>query len=147
MQDLNALYQEVILDHNRTPRNNFEMTCPCHHANGFNPLCGDKLSLFLKIEDNVVVDASFVGNGCAISTASASIMTDTLKGKTVSEAKALFHDFHALVTDEGVSNDTLGKLKVLAGVKQFPSRVKCATLAWHTMLAALDNQEKVVSTE
>lgn len=147
MLDLNALYQEVILDHNRTPRNHHEMNCPCHHAEGFNPLCGDKLSLFLKIENGIVKDASFVGKGCAISTASASIMTESLKGKTIDEAKAMFHDFHELVTTEGGDTKALGKLEVLAGVRQFPSRVKCATLAWHTMLAAIDKQEETVSTE
>jgi nitrogen fixation NifU-like protein len=147
MQDLSELYQEVILDHNRSPRNNHEMTCPCHHAEGFNPLCGDKLSLFLKIEMGVVVDASFVGKGCAISTASASIMTDLLKGKTIDEAKTLFDAFHELVTTETDEANDLGKLNVLAGVKQFPSRVKCATLAWHTMLAAIEKQETIISTE
>lgn len=147
MFDLNALYQEVILDHNRSPRNHHEMSCPCNHAEGFNPLCGDRLSLYLKIEDNIVKDASFIGKGCAISTASASIMTESLKGKTIEEAKAMFHDFHELVTNEKADIKALGKLEVLAGVKQFPSRVKCATLAWHTMLAAIDKQDETVSTE
>lgn len=147
MLDLNALYQEVILDHNRTPRNNHEMSSPCHHAEGFNPLCGDKLSLYLKIEGGVVTDASFIGKGCAISTASASIMTESLKGKTIEEAKTMFHDFHELVTNDECEAKSLGKLEVLAGVRQFPSRVKCATLAWHTMLAAIDKQEDIVSTE
>lgn len=147
MLDLKALYQEVILDHNRSPRNYHEMHCPCQHAEGYNPLCGDKLSLFLKIEDEVVVDASFVGSGCAISTASASIMTDLLKGKQVVEAKKLFNDFHALVTSETKDKNDLGKLNVLAGVRQFPSRVKCATLAWHTMMAAIEKKKSLVTTE
>lgn len=147
MQDLNALYQEVILDHNRSPRNYHKMTCPCQHAEGFNPLCGDKLTLFIKIEAGIVKDASFIGKGCAISTASASIMTESLKEKTVEEAKNLFKEFHELVTGESAESKTLGKLEVLAGVRQFPSRVKCATLAWHTMLAAIDKQENIVTTE
>ncbi len=147
--DLSSLYQEVIIDHNKFPRNYSEMESPSHKADGFNPLCGDKMTLFLKVVDGVIIDASFQGAGCAISMASSSLMTDFLKNKTVEEAKQLFAEFREMVTqdDSSVNRDALGKLAVLEGVKQFPSRVKCATLAWHTLVAAIDNSQAPATTE
>ena len=146
--NLNDLYQEVILDHNRSPRNCHKMECANCYADGFNPLCGDKLTLFLKTDNNMIIDASFVGRGCAISTASASLMTENIIGKTISEANETFENFHAaIIQDDSNANAKLGKLSVLTGVKAFPSRVKCATLAWHTLQAALDNNVDTVSTE
>lgn len=148
MLNLQDLYQEVILDHNRNPRNFHTMEDATQQQQGFNPLCGDKLSLYLNIENDIIIDASFVGHGCAISTASASLMTDAIKGKTVAEAKAMFDSFHqAVVEDNTDAEKQLGKLAVLTGVKQFPSRVKCATLAWHTLQAAMEDSDKVVTTE
>ncbi len=148
MSDLRDLYQEVVIDHGRRPRNFRVLTPVTHQAEGFNPLCGDRLTLFLNMEDGVIKDASFQGNGCAISTASASLMTEHLKGKTVDEARATFTQFHGLLTDEGkAGSDRLGKLTVLGGVREFPTRVKCATLAWHTLQAALEQQADPVSTE
>lgn len=150
MFDLRELYQQVIVDHNRSPRNFHEMSQPCQCADGFNPLCGDKLTLFLKIsEDRVIEKASFQGRGCAISTASASLMTDALMGMTVEKAKLLFERFHTMLTDQTACvPENMDKLTVLAGVKEFPARVKCATLAWHTLMAVLEQKEnKVVSTE
>lgn len=148
MTDLRELYQEVIIDHNRNPRNHHAMDCPTNCANGFNPLCGDKLTVYMQIADNVIQDISFVGNGCAISQASASLMTDALKGQTIAVARDIFKKFHNMVTGDG-SNVTLeiDKLNVLAGVCEFPARVKCATLAWHTMDAALANNSDTVVTE
>ena len=146
--NIRELYQELIIDHNRHPHNYREMDCADCQAQGFNPLCGDKLSLFLKIEDDVVVDVSFIGEGCAISTASASMMTDHLKGKTIDEARDAQAKFHQMLTIENCSVDkSLEKLEVLAGVIQLPSRVKCATLAWHTLTSALANQTDVACTE
>ena len=147
MSDLRELYQEVILDHNKRPRN-FRVAEPhTHHADGYNPLCGDKVTIYADVEDGVVKDLSFQGEGCAISTASASILTEAIKGKTVDEAERLFEQFHDLVTlDDAEPTPELGKLAVLAGVKDYPNRVKCATLAWHTLHAALENRESV-STE
>lgn len=150
MNDLRELYQEVIIDHSRHPRNFLELSSANYHAEGFNRLCGDKLTLYLELENNVIKNISFIGSGCAISTASASLMTEVLKGKTVTEAQTLFHDFHHLLTAKESApgnNDKLGKLTVLAGVREFPARVKCATLAWHTFDAALKNEQKPVSTE
>lgn len=145
MSNLQDLYQEVIIDHSRRPRNFCECENATHHAEGFNPLCGDKLTLFLQVKNNVIENACFKGEGCAISTASASLMTEALKGKTVVQAKQLFDRFHHLVTlDDNVED--LGKLVILAGVREFPMRVKCATLAWHTLQAALDNAA-VATTE
>lgn len=147
MLDLKELYQEVIVDHNRNPRNCYEMEDACHCADGFNPLCGDKLTLFLKIKNDVIEKASFVGKGCAISTASASLMTDTLKGMNIDKAKALFERFHQmLTTEEALSLEKMDKLTVLAGVREFPSRVKCATLAWHTLMAAFEQKVGGVAT-
>jgi nitrogen fixation protein NifU and related proteins len=147
--DLRELYQEVIIDHNRNPHNHYVMTEPSTQANGFNPLCGDKLTVYLKIEADRVSDLSFIGCGCAISQASASLMTDALRGKTVEEARSLFERMHHLFTDDNQDNEwaSLGKLAALAGVKAFPARVKCATLAWHTIDAALSKNATVVRTE
>jgi len=156
--ELQELYQEVILDHNRRPRN-FRVLEGGRTAEGFNPLCGDHLTLYVKVEDGVIADVSFQGSGCAISKASASLMTESVKGKNVSEAARLFERFQQMITappdapveerDKGVSGDRvqLGKLKALAGVRQFPIRVKCASLAWHTLRAALDSRGELVSTE
>ena len=147
MSELTDLYQEVILDHNRRPRNFRTIASPSHHAEGYNPLCGDRLNLYVQVNGDTISDVSFEGSGCAISKASASLMTDALKGKTVSEANSLFERFHRVVTtppDQPVED--LGKLSVLAGVREFPVRVKCASLAWHTLKAALD-REQTTSTE
>ena len=146
MSDLSDLYQEVILDHNRRPRNFGVLADATHHAEGYNPLCGDRLTLFLKLEGDVITDVSFEGSGCAISKASASLMTDTLKGRGVADARALFERFHRMVTtppDREVED--LGKLSALAGVREFPVRVKCASLAWHTLKAALERSEKTTT--
>jgi nitrogen fixation NifU-like protein len=153
MSDLRELYQEIILDHNRRPRNFGELPAANRRAEGYNPLCGDQVTLFLDVADGTIRDLAFQGSGCAISTASASLMTDALKGRTVEEARALFRGFHELVTTgapaesgEGSAPD-LGKLAVFGGVREFPMRVKCATLPWHTLKAALDQQDRPVSTE
>lgn len=148
MADLRDLYQEMIIDHGRRPRNFGPLPQANRRAKGFNPLCGDRLTLALQVVDDVIADARFEGVGCAISTASASLMTEALKGKTEAEAEALFAGFHALVT--GVASPaatSLGKLEVLGGVREFPARVKCATLAWHTLEAALHEEVQPVSTE
>lgn len=147
MSDLNELYQEVILDHNRRPRNFRRIEESTHHAEGYNPLCGDRVSVFVQVDNDRISDLAFEGSGCAISKASASLMTDRLKGCTVFEARDLFERFHRMVTtptDQAVED--LGKLSVLSGVREFPVRVKCASLPWHTLKAALDRQEKT-STE
>ena len=145
---LRELYQEIIIDHNRNPRNHHAMHDASSVANGFNPLCGDKLTVYLKLKNDVIDDVSFLGTGCAISQASASLMTDALRGKTVAEAHQMFHRFHDLVTKEDDSQlQALDKLTVLAGVRAFPARVKCATLAWHTLEAALNQEQSLVSTE
>ena len=146
MGDLSDLYQEVILDHNRRPRNYGILERPSHHAEGFNPLCGDRLDLFLNIEAGRIADVGFQGSGCAISRASASLMTDAVKGRSVDEARELFERFHRMVTtplERGVED--LGKLSVFSGVREFPVRVKCASLAWHTLKAALDRKEKTTT--
>jgi nitrogen fixation NifU-like protein len=147
MFDLKALYQEVIIDHNRHPRNCHRLADADRMADGFNPLCGDRLTVYLKLRDGVIADAAFEGEGCAISVASASLMTEHLKGKTESEAQAIFDRFRALVTGEEEAGAGLDKLVVLAGVKEFPARVKCATLAWHTLTAALKDRREPVTTE
>ncbi len=148
--DLRELYQEVILDHNKRPRN-FRVPDPVNRrAEGYNPLCGDKITVFLYIEGDLIKDLGFQGTGCAISKASASMMTDALKGKTLAEANAFFDQFHAMVTAPAttdVKSDALGKLAVLSGVREYPMRVKCASLAWHTMKAAMAAEHEVVSTE
>lgn len=148
MSDLRELYQELIIDHGRHPRNFHTQADATMTKEGFNPLCGDRLTLYLKVNNNVVVDASFQGSGCAISMSSASLMTEALKGKNIVEAEKIFAAFHALVTEGDESHmHSLGKLAVLKGVCEYPSRVKCATLAWHTLIAALDNSADTVSTE
>lgn len=147
MSDLRELYQELIIDHGRHPRNFCIMEDASVKKEGFNPLCGDRLTLYLKIENDHVIEAAFQGSGCAISVASASMMTDVLKGKSVGEAKKLFTAFHQLVTGHVVDEILLGKLAVLKGVSEFPARVKCASLAWHTMVAAIEQKSGSVSTE
>lgn len=148
MSDLREIYQEVIFDHYRTPRNCGALGSASHKAEGYNPLCGDKITVYLKVEDGLIRDASFEGVGCAISTATASLMTEALKGRSIAEVEDLFTDFRDMVTGaHALPHPHLGKLEALAGVREFPSRVKCATLAWHTVLAALKDQREAVSTE
>lgn len=149
MSELSDLYQEVILDHNKNPRNFRELEDYDKHADGNNPLCGDKLQVFLKMDGDRVSDVSFIGSGCAISKASASMMTQTVKGKTKAEAEKIFDEFHQMVTGKlDIESDPneLGKLRIFAGVLEFPARVKCASLSWHTVNAAL-HDETQVSTE
>ena len=146
MSEFNELYMEVILDHNKNPRNKGVIEDHTNHADGHNPLCGDKISLDLIIKDNIVEDIKFTGSGCAISTASSSLLTEYIIGKKTSEIRHLFEEFHDLVTVEESKSDGLGKLSVFEGVKKYPARVKCATLAWHTLIAAIDGDEEV-STE
>jgi nitrogen fixation NifU-like protein len=149
MSELSDLYQEVILDHNKHPRNYREIENADKTADGHNPLCGDQLKVYLSMEDDEVTDVAFVGSGCAISKASASMMTQAVKGKNREEAETLFDEFHRMVLgemDEEEEENHLGKLKIFAGVREFPARVKCASLSWHTMKAALEDEE-VVSTE
>jgi len=142
------LYQEIIIDHSKRPRNCHAMEDANRRAEGYNPLCGDKLKLFLKMEGDVVRDLSFVGAGCAISTASASLMTESLKGKSRDEALKLLEKFHELLTTDTPAGKELGKLVVFGGVREYPARVKCATLAWHTLRSALtDSSAEPVSTE
>ncbi|MEE9575364.1 MAG: SUF system NifU family Fe-S cluster assembly protein [Gammaproteobacteria bacterium] len=151
MFDLKDLYQEVIIDHNRSPRNFGKLENPTQVAEGYNPLCGDKLNLYLTTEDDLITDVSFDGSGCAISVASASLMTDSLKGKTTEEAEQLFQNFHDLIMDEENPEQehiqSLGKLAALAGVKEYPARVKCATLCWHTLHSALQGDTRSATTE
>ena len=141
MSELSDLYQEVILDHNRKPRN-FRVIDPATSSQeGYNPLCGDRLKLFLKVENGVIADIAFQGSGCAISKASASLMTEAVKGKTVDQARALFEQFHHMITSPpGSPLPEMGKLAVLSGIREFPTRVKCAGLAWHTLKAAVSDQ-------
>ena len=141
------LYQETILDHSKRPRNCHSMDDANRHAEGYNPLCGDKLKLFLRVEDDVVKEASFVGSGCAISTASASLMTESLIGKSREEALKLLEKFHELLTTDTPVSKDLGKLVVFCGVRDYPARVKCATLAWHTLKSALLDEGDPVTTE
>ncbi len=151
MSDLAALYQEVILDHNRSPRNFGELPEAAHRAEGNNPLCGDRLTVELKLEAGRIADVRFRGQGCAISTASASLMTEAVKGRTLEDASALFERFHDMLTGDpsvpAEASGELGKLAVFAGVREFPIRVKCATLPWHTLRAALSGAGDAVSTE
>ncbi len=150
MSDLNDLYQETILDHNRRPRNFQKLDGANRTAEGYNPLCGDQVTVFLRLEDGVVRDVSFQGSGCAISKASASMMTSSVKGKTAAEAAGLFKAFHTMVTaDFGATLDPLelGKLAAFSGVREFPIRVKCATLPWHALRAALEGGQETISTE
>jgi nitrogen fixation NifU-like protein len=148
MAELRDLYQEVILEHSKAPRN-FRRLDSGQHAEGFNPLCGDRFAVFLKLDNDVVTDVTFQGSGCAISKASASMMTQAVKGKSKAEAEKLFDTFHKLVTTGTPNGDKpeLGKLEVFSGVSEFPVRVKCATLAWHTLKAALEGKQESVSTE
>jgi nitrogen fixation NifU-like protein len=150
MSDLRELYQEVILDHNKRPRNYRTLESPTRVAKGHNPLCGDRLTLYVNLEGNRIADLAFEGSGCAISKASASLMTEAVKGKTVAEAEALFERFHDLVTsppDEPATTNGLGKLAVFAGVREYPARVMCASLAWHTMKNAVEDRSEVAKTE
>ncbi len=150
MNELRELYQELVLDHGKKPRNYRPMDEPYRHSVGYNPVCGDKLSLFVRVnESDVVEDVSFQGTGCAISTASASLLTEALKGKTATEAMDLMRQFTAMLIDpeNDTDPDALGKLAVFEGVKDFPVRVKCATLAWRTLEAALDGRDTPVTTE
>jgi nitrogen fixation NifU-like protein len=143
---IDDLYQEVILDHGKRPRNFGKLDNASVKAEGFNPLCGDRLTLELRLDNGIVKDAKFTGAGCAISVASASLMTETLKGKSRAEVQQIFEHFHQLLTTDSPVPD-MGKLAVFSGVREFPARVKCATLAWHTLQAALENPEQKVSTE
>ena len=150
MSDLRDLYQQMILDHNKSPQNFHQLEKANRRKEGYNPLCGDRLILYAYIEDDVIKDISFVGSGCAISKASASIMSTVLKGKSTQEAESLFGSFHELITSDVESTpdlSLLGKLAVFAGVREFPARVKCASLAWHTVHAILNGQEEDVTTE
>jgi nitrogen fixation protein NifU and related proteins len=156
MSDLRDLYQELILEHSKAPRNFRELAQASLHAEGYNPLCGDHFTVYLEMDGDLIRDIAFQGTGCAISKASASMMTQALKGKTKAEAEQLFRRFHELVTSEKAPNgkgerngagDSLGKLAVFGGVRDYPVRVKCATLAWHTLHAALEGVQQPVSTE
>ena len=150
MSDLRELYQQIILDHNKNPRNFGKLEKANRVQEGFNPLCGDHLHVYLDLDEDIIQDIHFEGSGCAISKASASLMTALLKGKTRAKAEELFDRFHGLVTadtDASVDLEAYGKLAVFAGVREFPMRVKCATLAWHTMKAALEGDDTPVSTE
>ncbi len=151
--ELQDLYQEVVLDHNKRPRN-FRTLEGGRRAEGYNPLCGDRLTVYLRIDNGVIKEVAFQGSGCAISKASASLMTESVKGKTLAEAAALFDRFHRMITApadalplNGADLGQLGKLAVFSGVRRFPVRVKCASLAWHTLRAAVDAREEMVSTE
>ncbi|MAJ91125.1 MAG: SUF system NifU family Fe-S cluster assembly protein [Legionellales bacterium] len=148
MFDIKDLYQEIIVDHNRNPRNFGAIDDADNIMEGFNPLCGDRLKLYIKTEGQIISNIAFDGTGCAISVASASLMTDAMKGKSINNAEILFNNFHELITnDNAVDEESLGKLAVLAGVKDFPGRVKCATLCWHTLHSAIMGDKKTVSTE
>jgi len=149
MADLRDLYQEVILEHSKAPRNFRELQSADHKAEGYNPLCGDRFTVYVQMQGDSIQDIGFQGSGCAISKASASMMTQSLKGKTRSEADELFTRFHKVVTGQSANGNQaeLGKLAVFSGVSEFPTRVKCATLAWHTLQAALEGKQDAVSTE
>ena len=151
MNELRELYQEVILDHNKSPRNKGELEGATNEAEGYNPLCGDQIHLYVEVENGIVKDVRFTGSGCAISTASASLMTEAIMGKPVEEAERIFEKFHAMVTDQSGADpeldEDLDSLMALQGVKEFPVRVKCATLAWHTLHEALKGGAGVATTE
>jgi nitrogen fixation NifU-like protein len=149
LENLRELYQEVVFDHNRNPRNFRAIEDADRKIEGFNPLCGDRITLYLKLDGDHIADIGFQGQGCAISTASASLMTELVKGKTLDEAEKLFAAFHRIVTgqDDSLKLEELGKLAVLAGVRQYPSRIKCATLPWHSLEAAIKGEAETVSTE
>jgi nitrogen fixation NifU-like protein len=148
--ELRELYQQVILDHNKSPRNFKRLETANHYAEGYNPLCGDRIDVYIKLNDDKIEDVSFMGSGCAISKASASLMSTMVKGKTIEETDKIFEKFHHLITGkigEEVDAAEAGKLAVFAGVREFPSRVKCASLAWHTLISALKEENKTVKTE
>jgi len=149
MTDLRELYQQVILDHNKNPRNFREISNASSRVEGYNPLCGDHYTVFLQVDGDTIKDVSFLGNGCAISKASASVMSSTVKGKSKEDATRLFDTFHKLVTGDtsGLDAADLGRLNAFSGVAEFPARVKCATLAWHTLRTALEGQKDTVTTE
>jgi nitrogen fixation NifU-like protein len=149
-RDLDELYQSVILDHNKTPRNFHPLPPPARHADGYNPLCGDRLTVWVDVDNDTVREVTFLGNGCAISKASASMMTAAVKGKSRAEAMALVDEFQKLVTgrlEDAAERKALGKLQALGGVSEYPVRVKCASLAWHTLKAALAGAGEPISTE
>jgi nitrogen fixation NifU-like protein len=145
--DLNDLYQQVIIDHSKRPRNFRVMANPTREAQGQNPLCGDNFTVYMQMENDVVRDVSFQGSGCAISMASASMMTEALKGKSKADAEKMFDQFHSMITKGAAADENLGKLGVLVGVNKFPARVKCAILSWHAVHAAIEGGQQVVSTE
>ena len=147
MPDLRELYQQVILDHNRNPRNFRELPAATRRVEGYNPLCGDHYTVFVELDGDTIKDVSFTGNGCAISKSSASVMTSSVKGKRTEEAEKMFDTFHRLVTGEAMPDAELGRLAAFSGVSEFPARVKCATLAWHTLHSALQGEQELVSTE
>ena len=147
MSDLAELYQAVILDHNNSPRNFRQMEEASHSATGHNPLCGDELTLYVDVQDGMVKDVAFQGQGCAISQASASLMTESIKGQSLAALEERFGKFHALVKGDSDDTDGLGKLAVFAGVREFPMRVKCATLGWHTLRGAISDSDSTISTE
>lgn len=150
MDELRELYQQIILDHNKSPKNYGKIVNCSHASEGYNPLCGDRIKIYAQVEDGIIKDIKFEGEGCAIAKASGSIMTALLKGKTIEEAEKLFKAFQDLITsevDSEVDLEKLGKLAVFAGVREFPTRVKCAGLAWHTVKAAMDKKDEVITTE
>ena len=147
LNELQELYQQVIIDHNHNPRNFREIEHPSHSAKGHNPLCGDKIDIYLTIEDDIITEVSFMGSGCAISKASSSLMTEVLLGKTVIEAQKIFDSVHDMITIGKTDSADIGKLAVLSGVHKFPARVKCAILPWHTMKNALEKSTKTTITE
>ena len=150
MYDLEDLYQEIVMDHNRRPRNFGEIKNPTNFADGFNPLCGDQITLQLHLEDGLVSDVAFRGVGCAISKSSASMMTEELKGKTLDHAENLFEAFRKMITrnpGDSYDSDILGALEIFQGVSRYPARIKCATLAWHTLHSAIHDENEVISTE
>lgn len=148
MNDLRDLYQQMIIDHSQRPHNFCSLDHPSHSKEGFNPLCGDKITLYVNEENGIITNICFQGSGCAISTASASLMTDIVKNKTIAEVLELFDEFQKLVSTGKVEHlEKLGKLSILAGVSEFPMRVKCATLPWHTLKAALNKEQEIISTE
>ena len=149
MSNLHELYQEILLEHNNKPRNFRKLDDANRQADGYNPLCGDQITLYLKVEDDVIADVAFQGQGCAISRASASMLTQSVKGETLARAEEIFDGFHALITDPDadVDYDLLGDLEMLSGVSAFPTRIKCAVLAWHTLNAAIEGKEDSVTTE
>ena len=149
MSDLSDLYQDILLDHNSKPRNFRKVEDANRSADGYNPLCGDQITLYLKIDDDLITDVGFQGHGCAISKASASMLTQSIKGRTVDKAKEIFHEFHKMLTDTGadLDYDLLDDLETLSGVSEYPVRIKCAVLCWHTLQAALSGEESAVTTE